>query len=129
MWITTEEPVPEQEEISLACDLEQSLEILLSELAGAGRVRVLLTEQQGAQTVYQTDDVITESEHRKDTVLVTDDHRSESGLIQQVRSPVYRGAVVLCQGAGNAQVRLAVVEAVKCATGLSSDHITVLKMK
>jgi len=42
---------------------------------------------------------------------------------------LYRGAVVVCQGGDNASVRLAVVEAVSNATGLTSDRITVLKMK
>jgi len=36
---------------------------------------------------------------------------------------------VVCQGADRAGVRLAVVDAVKSVTGLSSDRITVLKMK
>jgi hypothetical protein len=42
---------------------------------------------------------------------------------------VYQGAVVLCQGAADAAVRLAVVEAVSKATGLGADKICVLKMK
>ncbi len=40
-----------------------------------------------------------------------------------------RGAVVVCAGAENAQVRLAVTNAVSAYTGLGSDKITVMKMK
>jgi len=40
-----------------------------------------------------------------------------------------KGAAVVCQGAGNASVRLAVMEAVRCYTGLTSTEITVFKMK
>ena len=40
-----------------------------------------------------------------------------------------RGAVVVCQGAGNSQVRLTVIDAVSVLTGLSSDKISVVKWK
>jgi stage III sporulation protein AG len=36
---------------------------------------------------------------------------------------------VICQGAADPAVRLAVVEAVADATGLGADRISVLKMK
>ena len=36
--------------------------------------------------------------------------------------------LVVCDGAGSAQVRLAIVEAVSAYTGLGSDKITVLTM-
>lgn len=38
------------------------------------------------------------------------------------------GVVVVCQGAGNAQVRLDIIRAVGTYTGFSSDKIAVLKM-
>ena len=43
--------------------------------------------------------------------------------------PVYQGAVVVCQGAGDSRVRLTVVDAVSVLTGLSSDKISVVKWK
>ena len=43
--------------------------------------------------------------------------------------PVYQGAVVVCEGAERAAVRLAIVEAVSSLTGLGSDKISVIKMK
>ena len=66
---------------------------------------------------------------KTDTVTVTDAQRNESGLIRQVNPPVYKGAVIVCQGADNAAVRLAIVDAVGKATGLGADKISVLKMK
>ena len=55
--------------------------------------------------------------------------RKQTGLVQQVNPPTYLGAVIVCQGADSASVRLAIVEAVGSVTGLSTDKITVLKMK
>ena len=111
-------PIPAVEET-----LESRLESILSRIDGAGEVKVLLTEEQGGEVIYQT-----EGEDGK-TVLVTGADRAESGLVRTSQPPSYRGAVVVCRGADSAAVRLAVVEAVANATGLGTDRITVLKMK
>ncbi len=121
------------EQIKEDTDINKALEQILSQIAGAGEVRVLLTVANGEETVYQTDSKHSQSEENSntqtDTVTVTDSERNEKGLIKQTISPVYRGAVVVCQGADSAQVCLAIVEAVAKVTGLSSDRISVLKMK
>ena len=115
------------------CSLEEKLETLLGRIEGAGQVSVLLTEKEGSQTLYQTDSQTDadESGSRRtdDTVLIEDENRTESGLVRQTLGPVYRGAVILCQGADDPTVKLAVVEAVRCVTGLGADQISVQKMK
>ena len=108
-------------------DLEKELAALLGRISGVGKAEVLLTEASGYKTIYQTDP--SQNQSTWDTVIVMDGNRAETGLIQLVESPVYKGAVIVCQGADSAAVRLAVVDAVKSVTGLSSDCITVLKMK
>lgn len=114
-------------------DLQDSLAAILSQIAGAGKVQVLLTQAAGEQTIYQTDEDIDTGENtsdiRRETVLVTNSNREETGLVRQVNPPVYQGAIVLCQGADNASIKLSIVEAVMSVTGLTSDRITVLKMK
>ena len=113
--------------------LEEKLDALLGRIEGAGQVSVLLTEKEGSQTLYQTDSQTDadESGSRRtdDTVLIEDENRTESGLVRQTLGPVYRGAVILCQGADDPTVKLAVVEAVRCVTGLGADQISVQKMK
>ena len=112
--------------------LEEKLAALLGRIEGAGQVSVLLTEKEGSQTLYQTDSQTDadESGSRRtdDTVLIEDENRTESGLVRQTLGPVYRGAVILCQGADAPTVKLAVVEAVRCVTGLGADQISVQKM-
>lgn len=105
--------------------LQESLENILAQIQGAGKVKVLLTQKEGERTVYQTDTDGT----RWDTVILTDAGRAQTGLVQQVNPPTYLGAVVVCQGAGSASVRLAIVDAVASVTGLSTDRVSVLKMK
>ncbi len=113
-------------------NLEEKLESILSKISGAGEVEVLLSIRTGEQTHYQTDidrDEGSSLRENTDTVLVDQGSGQETGLVSRTDPPVYLGAVVVCQGAGNAQVRLAIVEAVKCATGLGADAITVVKME
>ena len=116
-----------------AASMENRLEDVLSNVSGAGKVRILLTEASGEEILYQTD-----TDTKQDgvnmsvkvtTVIVTDVQRAENGLIKQVNPPIYRGAIILCQGADNLSVRLAIVDAVSNATGLGADKISVLKMK
>lgn len=114
-------------------DLEDRLAAVLRQIRGAGEVCVLLTERTGSQTLYHAD---TESDEgngsaslRSNTVITEDKEHSESPLIVRVDPPVYQGAVIICQGADDPQVKLAIVEAVRCATGLGADQITVIKMK
>lgn len=122
-----ENPVQQEE------NLQSRLETLLSHMEGAGKVKVLLTEAEGSRKIFQTDENSdrSESSSRVDiqTVIITDSGRGEDGLVQQTLPPVYLGAVVLCQGADSAAVRLAIMEAVSRATGLASYNISVLKMK
>lgn len=108
--------------ISLANELEE----ILSNIQGAGRVQVMLTVKTGEQTIYQTDSPSTD---RQDTVIITGGDRGQSGLVQQIISPTYRGAIIVCQGAESASVCLAIKEAVSKVTGLDTSQISVLKMK
>jgi stage III sporulation protein AG len=114
-------------ETAAEVDMEEKLAEILSQISGVGKVDVLLTEAYGSETVFQTD--VSQSASNSDTVILTDSSRAQSGLVKQIIPPTYKGAVVVCKGADSAVVRLAVVDAVMRATGLSSDCVTVLKMK
>lgn len=124
---------PTEAAVTVSPSLEESLSNILSMIENAGRVEVLLTSAFGEEILYQTDETRSTGESgqdiRRETVLVSGTERSETGLIKQKNPPVYQGAVVLCQGADRADVRLSIVEAVMDVTGLTSDKITVLKMK
>lgn len=113
--------------------MDEQLSQILSQVAGAGEVRVMLSVASGQETLYQTNDNFSTGNEsgtsRLDTVTVTDAQRNEAGLVRQVNPPVYLGAIVVCKGADSPSVRLAVVEAVARATGLGTDKISVLKMK
>lgn len=106
-------------------DLQQELAEILGAIEGVGQVKVMLTVEMGERIIYQNDESGTSS----DTVIITDEDRAQQGLVQQILSPTYRGAIIVCQGGGSPAVQLKVVEAVSRITGLTTDKITVLKMK
>jgi len=113
--------------------ISEELTQILSQVDNAGKVEVLLTIESGEVTVYQTDDDTSVSDDNSttqiSTVLITGADREEYGLVRQINPPVYKGAIVVCQGADDPKVRLAIVDAVATVTGLGADRISVLKMK
>lgn len=123
------QPAPQIAQKGRAEELEQ----ILGQISGVGKVKVMLTEAAGAETIYQTDEdrTATKDSERTDiqTVVIAGSDRQEQGLIRTVTPPVYLGAIIVCQGGDSSAVRLAIVEAVSNATGISSDRISVLKMK
>ena len=113
--------------------INEELAALLSQIDGAGKVSVMLTVAKGEETLYQTNDKTSGSGEmnsiESDTVTVTDAQRNETGLIRQINPARFLGVVVVCQGADDPHVRLAVVDAVSKLTGLGADKISVAKMK
>ena len=113
--------------------ISEQLEQILSQIKGAGKVTVMVTVAEGEEKVYQTDDRLSGSETSdttdRTTVIVTDANRNQLGLIKEVKSPKYQGAIVVCDGAGDPTVRLSVVDAVSKVTGLGADRISVLSRK
>jgi stage III sporulation protein AG len=128
------ETTDEQETLE---QLESELEELLSQVEGAGDVRVMLRYAASPRTVYQTDSTqevrsgTEENETTTDvrTVLASDGSSKENAVAVQVMSATFQGAVVVAQGADDAQVKLNLVSAVSSLTGLGTDKITVIKMK
>lgn len=124
------QPQPEDAAVP---SMEERLASILSQIDGVGRTSVLLTIAAGAETLYEQDEDSTtgadSATHRVETILVTGSDREEKGLIRQINPPIYQGAIIICQGGDSPAIRLAVVDAVSKATGLTADKITVLKMK
>ena len=120
------EPVQEE---SAEISISEELSLILSKIEGVGKAQVMLTVAAGEETVYQSNSGGTSENLELTTVTVTDAQRNETGLIRQVNPPVYLGAIVVCQGADSPTVCLQIVEAVSRVTGLSTNCISVLKMK
>lgn len=117
--------VPETDErdmqiFSLA-EEEMRLAETLHSIRGAGEVRVLLSVRSTAERQIARD--------AEGEVVLASENGSRGAVELYYSYPDYLGAVVVCEGADAAAVRLAVTEAVSSFTGLGADKITVLKMK
>ncbi len=131
------EPVQAAKEREDAEEDEARMEEILSQIQGAGRVRVMLQYAAGEKSIYQTD---SEQEVRSsggeketrtsiETVLSSRESSRDSPVVVQTVYPTYRGAVVVAEGADDGGVKLDLVQAVSSLTGLGADKITVMKMK
>lgn len=113
-------------------DFRTELQNILTQIEGVGKVSVLLTYETGEERTFQQDTKISISgdaeDKEQETVILALD-KEQVPLVISTKYPTYRGAVVVCQGADRAVVKLAVIEAVSSLTGLRTEDITVIKMK
>lgn len=99
---------------------EQRLQNQLSRIRGAGRVSVLLAVQGS---------VSRELAESEEGALVVSENGRERVVELYYVNPEYRGAVIVCEGAGSAEVRLRILQAVSAFTGLTSDKISIMAME
>lgn len=127
------EEVQAQDDSVYAQKIEERLNLMLSQINGAGRVEVMLTLQSGTRLEYQMDtqtdiDGDRSSVERK-TVILSEGSAYDEAAVSEVQYPQFQGALVICEGADSAAVKLDLLNAVSALTGLRSDQITVVKMK
>ena len=110
--------------------LEEKLSKTLSKVEGAGEVTVTLTVKRGMEQVLASDRITSVSERgssvEEETVLVNSGGGQETVLLTQ-RYPTFQGALVVCEGGDDAEIRLLLTQAVSALTGLGADRITVCK--
>ena len=110
-------------------DLEQferKLEQTLSQIAGAGQTRVVLTVDSGSRRVLAQDqERDREGGSTVSTVTVGRGSGTQEVVPLQTLAPSFRGALVVCPGGGDPRVRLTLTQAVSALTGLGTDRISV----
>jgi stage III sporulation protein AG len=129
-----------QTEVFSLAEQEERIAKALSKIEGAGKVTVVLTMQSGTEQVYARDETYSKDTSRRGdaeetsldrsskAVLVSSGSATQKPLTVKTIYPVYQGALVVCEGADSATVRLEIIRAVAGLTGLSTDKIVVAKM-
>ena len=96
-------------------------------------VELMLSLDQTEESVYAVNTRQTsgsDSRSREsDVSVVSNGSCGETPVTVKRVLPVFRGAVVLCDGADDASVRLSVTQAVSTVCGIGADKVTVLKMQ
>ena len=113
-------------------ETERRMAEVLGAMDGVGRVQVMLTLRSGETLSLAEDSSATRGsggDVRQDSQVLTVNRGSgkQEVVVTQRLYPAYQGAVVVCQGADRAEVKLAVTQAVAALTGLGADRITVVK--
>ena len=124
---------------------EEKLANILSNIAGVGKVKVLLTYSQTSTYVpiynenlresntTETDSTggsrtVSESDSEKEVIYKEDSSGNQEPVTQSIISPQIEGAIITAEGADNAEVKTNIVQAVEAATGLATHKIQVFKM-
>ena len=126
-----------QEEGKYDKEMEKRLTTILSQIEGVGRVEVVLTLKQGEENHFlrdqskQTDskDGIRSENISEKTVLISKGSSYDEPMIIRTDYPLFQGALIVCDGGGDAKIKLQLIQAVTALTNLGSHNITILKMK
>lgn len=125
-------------------NLEESLEQILAKIEGVGKVSVLITYSETSQVIAMYNEKQKESKTEEtDTsggsrqIIETDSskeivYKEENGekvpITQKVILPKTEGALIIAEGAKNAEVKANIIQAVEAATGLATHKIQVFAM-
>lgn len=106
---------------------ERRLEQTLSNIEGAGKTRVMLSVKSDGQQIL-AQNVERDGERTTSTTVTLGKGGSTQEVVAlQKLGPQFQGAVVVCPGGEDPQVRLALAQAVGAVTGLGSDRISICK--
>lgn len=125
--------------------LEKKLENILGKIEGVGKVSVLITYSETSQVVAMYNETQKESETeeadngggtRKVTqtdsskeVIYKEENGEKIPVTQKTILPKIEGAIITAEGAGNAQIKTFIIQAVEAATGLATHKIQVFTMQ
>ena len=118
-------PAEQAEEFSLS-DFEERLSQALSQIQGAGEVRVMLSLKSGSRQVLAQDTQRgADGDASASTVTLGRGAGEQEVVPLQTIAPQFQGALVVCSGGEDPQVCLQVTRGVSALTGLGSDRIIV----
>ena len=143
---TTYDNAPTNTDNSNSSDnnLQNDLEKILSNIKGAGSVKVLITYSESSSVVpIYNESTNTSTTEEKDTsggtrtidqqggskdVVFTQDNGNQTPIIEKTIMPKIEGAIILAEGANDAQIKSNIIQAVQAVTGLSMYKIQVFEL-
>ena len=108
-------------------EFEQRLARTLSQVEGAGETTVMLTLKSGSRQIL-AQNLEQDGDRTVSTAVTVGGSGSGQEVVPlQTVGPQFQGALVICPGGEEPQVRLRLVAAVTALTGLGSNHISICK--
>ena len=126
-------------------ELEIKLEEILSKIQGVGEVEVFINYSESSEIIpmynestqtsntEETDTsggtrTIEETDSQKEIIYEESDGE-KTVITQKVVEPQIEGAIITAKGAGNAEVKTRIIQAVEAVTGLATHKIQVFEME
>lgn len=126
--------------------LEDKLTSIISQINGAGNVRVMVTLEQTTKDVYATEDKTDDQEKNDNTesgsgkqeksnsneqkyLVIKDQNGAEKTVQVTEIQPLVKGVVVVCEGGGDLKVQQDITTAVTTALNITSVRVCVIKAK
>ncbi len=115
---------------------EKNLEKLLSDIDGAGKVRVMLTVDTCYENVYaksydtkgEKTEKGSENELSEEYIIVKKGSNNEECLVIKVYEPTVKGVAVIAEGADSIKVKTAITDTVCALFNISTAQVSVEKM-
>lgn len=124
--------------------LSNNLESILTNIDGVGKVQVMITysetskivpiynEESTEENTEETDSEggtrkVTQTDTKKEVIYEEKDGEKEL-ITQSTTSPKIEGAIITAEGAGSAEVKTNIIQAVEAVTGLATHKIQVFQM-
>lgn len=110
-------------------EIEKKFSDALSEVNGAGEVTVVLSVKTGAKQILAEQNEYSEKENgleevKTPVVLSKGGGAEDTEKLQEIYAQ-FQGALVICVGGDDPEVRLKLIEATAALTGLGSDKISI----
>ena len=128
----TSQPSASTETFNLKAS-EEKFARALSQIDGAGEVTVVLTVKTGSRQVLAENNEFSEKdngmEESSSPVVLSKGSGVQEAVPLQEIYPQFQGALIVCTGGDDPQVKLKLVEAATALTGLGADKISICKGK
>lgn len=105
--------------------LEQQLTDLIEEIQGAGKTVVMVTLENGEETIYAVDTQSGQTQNQEKHVLLEDG----SALEETTYMPAVCGVAVVCDGGGDVRIAARITELIRALLGLPANRICVAQRK
>lgn len=114
--------------------LESKLQSIISQIDGAGNVKVMVTVDGSPELIYVSDtDTKTSTTTNGTTTTTTSSPiivgsgSNSNGIVMTEKLPKVKGVIVVSTGAGQIGIKLDILNAVATLLDISTDNITILK--
>lgn len=133
------------ESVETSGDTEKSIKQILSKINGVGKVEVLITYSESSQVIAMYNEKNNESQTKEEDksggtrtiqentidkeIVYKEENGKKVPVTEKVVMPKMEGALIVAEGANNAEVKTNIIQAVEALTGLATHKIQVLEMK